>query len=398
MGSSIKSMGASNGSTVDVAVIGGGIIGLAVAWRVRASGLTVTLLEREQIGCGASRVAAGMLAPVAEVEYGEHGRRLLDLALRAAEMWPGFAAELERASGSQVGLMRTGTLMVAHDDDDARELERQLEFRSSLGLRATRLRASQAREREPALAPTVRLALEVPDDHSVDPRRVVSALRAACQQAGVELRERVAVTRLSLDSQARRVTGVKVSDGEAVGAHRVVVAAGAWSGELDGLPDGVSVPVRPVKGQIMRLRDPAGPGLLSRAVRYPGGYLVPRPDGHYVLGGTMEERGFDSDSTALATYELLRNALQVVPGVGELAVEELNVGFRPGTPDNVPFIGRSEIDGLIWATGHYRNGILLAPLTAEMVAGELTGDHAREELLGTCDPARTVPFSEEALR
>jgi len=132
-------------------------------------------------------------------------------------------------------------------------------------------------------------------------------------------------------------------------------------------------------------------------VRYPGGYIVPRADGRYVLGGTMEERGFDSDSTAGAAYELLRDALQVVPGVGELAVEELNVGFRPGTPDNVPFIGRSEIDGLVWATGHHRNGILLAPLTAEMVAGELTGEHARGELLSMCDPARTASSSEEAL-
>ncbi len=388
-------MSASNGSVVDVAIVGGGIIGLAVAWRARARGLSVTLIEREQIGWGgASRVAAGMLAPVAEVEYGEHGRRLLDLALRAAEMWPGFVAGLERASGSEVGLMRTGTLMVAHDDDDARELERQLEFRHALGLRATRLRASEAREREPALAPTIRLALEVPDDHSVDPRRVVSALRTACEQGGVELREHSAVTGLSLDSDGRRVRGVTLADGGVLTADRVVAAAGAWCGQLDGLLDGADVPVRPVKGQVMRLRDPAGPGLLERTVRYPGGYLVPRADGRYVLGGTMEERGFDSDSTAGAAYELLRDALQVVPGVSELAIEELNVGFRPGTPDNVPFIGRSRVGGLIWATGHHRNGILLAPLTAEMVAAQLIGEGGeQDEPLSLCDPTRAISSS-----
>lgn len=371
-------MGASNGSVVDVAVIGGGIIGLAVAWRARAEGLSVVVLERERVGHGASYVAAGMLGPVSEVEYGEHGRRLLDLGLRSAQMWPGFASELERASGTQVGLMRTGTLMVARDDDDARELERQLEFRHALGLRATRLRASEAREREPALAPTIRLGLEVPDDHSVDPRRVVAALHSACEREGVAVREQSPVTGPALDSTEQRVEGVRLAGGATLGARRVVLAAGAWSGELEGLPDGARPPVRPVKGQIMRLRDPAGPGLLTRPVRYPGGYLVPRADGRYVLGGTMEERGFDSDSTAGAAYELLRDALQAVPGVSELAVEELNVGFRPGTPDNAPLIGCSEIEGLVWATGHHRNGILLAPLTAEMVLGELTVEGARD--------------------
>lgn len=386
-------MSDSNGSVVDVAVIGGGIVGLAVAWRARANGMSVLLLEREETGCGASRVAAGMLAPVAEVEYGEHGRRSLDLALRAAQVWPAFAGELERASGLTVGLMNAGTLMVAHDDDDARELERQLEFRSALGLRARKLRASQARELEPALAPTIRLALEVPDDHSVDPRLVLGALRVACRQSGVELREHAAVTGLALDSVAQRVTGVLLPDGEVVLAHKVVVAAGAWSSGLEGLPPEVGVPVRPVKGQILRLRDPSGPGLLTRPVRYEGGYLVPRSDGRYVLGGTMEERGFDGDPTAGAAYELLRRALQVVPGVSELAVEEVNVGFRPGSPDNVPFIGRSDVEGLIWATGHHRNGILLAPLTAEMVVAALTGEQLPGgELMAVCDPARVASF------
>lgn len=377
----------------DVLVIGGGIVGLAVAWRAAGRGLSVTVLERGRIGRGASHVAAGMLAPVSELEFGEHGRRALELGLRSAQMWQPFAQELERASGIDVGLRASGTLIVARDDDDARELEREMELRTSLGLRAVRLRASEAREREPALAPVVRLALEAPDDHSLDPRCAVRALRKACEQAGVRIREHSVVERLALEGE--RVTGAVLADGEGLHARDVVMAAGCWSGLIEGLPSHARVPVRPVKGQIMLLRDPAGPGLLSRPVRYGRGYLVPRPDGRFVLGGTVEERGFDVQPTAGAVYELLRYAQEVVPGVSELELIELNVGFRPGTPDNAPIIGRGALEGLVWATGHYRNGILLTPLTADLVAGLLTGG-PRDALLSTCDPARFTAQTAEA--
>ena len=360
--STIKAMDASNSSTVDLAILGGGIVGLSVAWRARLRGMSVAVLERDTLGAGATHVAAGMLAPVAEVEFGQAGRRLLDLGLRSARMWPHFAAELEQASEVDVGMRRSGTLVVARDEDEARELERQLAFRESLGLRATRLRASEAREREPALAPTVRLALEAPDDHSVDPRRVVVALRRACEQTGVRLREHVSSAAVELDASGARVVGAG-----GVRAKHVVVAAGAWSGEIAGLPTHAGVAVRPVKGQIMRLRDPAGPGMLDRVVRFEGGYLVPRGDGGYVLGATMEERGFEPNPTAGGVYELLRDAHELVPGVSELHIEEIGVGYRPGTPDNVPLIGPGALEGLTWATGHHRNGILLAPLTAELV-------------------------------
>ena len=393
-------MSASNASKVDLAVLGGGIVGLSVAWRARLSGMSVVLLERDELGSGATHVAAGMLAPVAEVEFGEVGRRVLELGVRSAGIWPDFAAELEQVSGIDVGLRRTGTLVVARDDDEARELERQLAFRESLGLSALRLRASEARERELALAPTVRLALEAPDDHSVDPRRVVAALRRACELEGVLVCEHRQVHGLELDTDAKRVVGVRVSrqwagdveaggvaDGEvledgaceSIYARDVVVAMGAWSGGLGGLPEGAGVPVRPVKGQIMRLRDPAGPGLLQRVVRFAGGYLVPRGDGHYVLGATMEERGFEPQATAGGVYELLRDGHELVPGISELRIEELGVGYRPGTPDNAPVIGPGTLEGLIWATGHYRNGILLAPLTAELVTRLLLGNETRHE-------------------
>ncbi|HEY2142229.1 MAG TPA: glycine oxidase ThiO [Solirubrobacteraceae bacterium] len=363
-----------NGQLTDVVVVGGGVIGLAVAWRAAEHGMSVTLLERDTTGSGASHVAAGMLAPVAEVEFGEAGRQVLDLGLRSVGMWAAFASGLERAGDLEVGLRKTGTLVVARDEDEARELERQLAFRDSLAVHTERLLPTVAREREPALAPTVRLALEAPDDHSVDPRRVLTALRSACVSNGVNLREHARVARLALDGTQTRVTGVVLDDGERVEGGQVVMAAGAWTGQIEGVPDRARVPVRPVKGQILRLRDPAGPGLLERVVRFEGGYLVPRGDGRYVLGATVEERGFESAPTAGGVYELLRDAYELVPGVSELEIEELSVGLRPGTPDNAPVIGPGAIEGLIWATGHYRNGILLAPLTAELVVEALTSN------------------------
>jgi glycine oxidase len=392
--------------TLDLAIVGGGIVGLSIAWRAAQRGLAVAVLEREELGGGATHVAAGMLAPVSEVEFGEAGRGVLELGMRSAEIWPEFAAELERAGDVEVGLRRSGTLVVARDDDEARELERQLAFREELGLRASRLLASEARELEPALAPTVRLGLHAPDDHSVDPRKVIAALWRACEREGVRLRRHTPALGLELDGGGERVVGVRVEsetdlartaplvreEGDTglacvqcdtdelrraplshnvIAAREVVIAGGAWSGGLPGLPDGAGVDVRPVKGQILRLRDPAGPGLLEGVVRFEGGYLVPRGDGRYVLGATVEERGFEPNATAGGVYELLRDAHELVPGVSELQIEEIGVGYRPGTPDNVPIVGRGRLDGLLWATGHHRNGILLAPLTAELLVEEL---------------------------
>ena len=321
----------------DVAIIGAGIIGLSIARRAAREGLSVVVYDRGGAGAGASNVAAGMLAPVTEAEFGNP--ELLELGLAAAERWPAFAAELG------VPLHTAGTLIAARDRDEAEALEREHAFRDRLGLRVERLRPSAARRLEPALAPTIRLALHIPDDHSVDPRAVLAALAA-----DVEVVQRDVA---SLDD---------------VEAETVVVAAGAWSGTL------ADVPVRPVKGQILRLRDPtigSHPPLLDRVLRFEGGYLVPRGDGRYVLGATVEERGFDTTVTAGGVYELLRDATELVPGISELVLEEVAAGLRPGTPGNVPIIRR---DGrAVIATGHFRNGILLAPLTAERVVSELIG-------------------------
>ncbi len=355
-------------ATTDVAVIGGGVIGLAIAWRAAQRGHSVCVLERGELGTGASRVAAGMLAPVTEADAGELA--LLRLGLRSARAWPQFAARLADAAGADPGLRRSGALVVARDRDEAEALDRELAVRVDLGLNVRRLLPSAARRLEPALAPSVRLALDVPGDHSADPRALVLALAEAARRAGVTLRTGARVERL--EHRAGRVTAVGLAGGEVVRAGHVVAAAGAWSGAIEGLP---RIPLRPVKGQILRLRDPAGAGLVARIVRFEGGYLVPRGDGRYVLGATMEERGFDTTVTAGGVYELLRDAGEIVPGVHEMVIEEMSAGLRPATPDNAPVLGPSEeFAGLHWATGHHRNGILLAPVTADAVVDGLAGE------------------------
>lgn len=350
--------------------MGGGAIGLAVAWRAAQQGLRVVVLERDRAGSGASHVAAGMLAPVTEVSLVErHGLRL---GLASAERYPAFAEELREVSGIDPGYWACGTLILARDADEAEALERELQVRRELGLRVERLRPSQARELEPSLAPSLRLALEIDGDHAVDPRRLTQALVAAVRAAGGELREGAEVVGVDTGLDGR-VRGVAVSGGERVPAEQVVIAAGVWAGAIEGIPEAVRVPLRPVKGQILRLRDPSGSGLLSRVVRMSSGYLVPRGDGRYVLGATMEERGFDTTVTAGAVFELLRDASELVPGLSELVFDELVAGLRPATPDNHPAIGPAALPGLHYAVGHYRNGILLTPITAELVVRGLLG-------------------------
>lgn len=315
----------------DVVVVGGGVIGLSVALRSAQRGARVCVVDRGELGAGASRAAAGMLAPVSEADASE--RELLDLGLRSVALWPAFAAELG------VELRSHGTLLIARDRDEAEWLERERDVRDRLGLAVERLLPSQARRVEPALAPGLRLALLVGGEHAVEPREVLSALAGACASAGVVLRP--------------------CCEAVPEGAQ-TVLACGAWAG----------APVRPVKGQGLRLRDPSGPGLCEHVLRWDGGYFVPRGDGRYYLGATMEEQGFDTAPTALAAYELLRDASELIPGALELELEEHVVGLRPGTPDNLPRVERVDAR-TVRATGHFRNGFLLAPLTAELVCEQL---------------------------
>jgi glycine oxidase len=333
-------------SSWDAIVVGGGPVGLACAHAAQAGGRRVLVLDAG--GDAAYLHAAGMLAPVTEAEFGEEG--LLELGTRSLALWPALVADV----GCPDALRATGTLVVARDTDDAEVLDRLHALHQKLGLAAERLLPSAARRAEPALAPTVRLALDVPGDRAVDPLRVVAALR-----------ERLEVRTARVTAADAR--GVTLEGGERLAADRVVLAAGLGTAAL------ADVPIRPVKGQVLRLRDPRGAGLVTRSIRTPDAYLVPRGDGRYVLGATMEERGHDTAPTAGGLYALVRDLSEVVPGVLELEVEGFSAGLRPMTPDGRPLI--VERDGLIIAAGHGRNGILLAPVTAELVVGLL--DRAR---------------------
>ena len=356
-----------------VVVVGGGVIGLSIAWRTAGRGFDVCLVDLEP-GRGASGVAAGMLAPVTEVHYGEE--ELLALNLESSRRYPAFIADLEAASGVDAGYRASGTVTVARDADDLAALEELVAYQRSLGLDVERLGSRDLRRLEPGLAPGVRGGAVVVGDHQVDPRRLVASLLVACERAGVRwCRE-----------SARRVDGgsVALAGGESVEQGDVVVlAAGAWSGRIEGLPAELNSAVRPVKGQILRLQGRGSPPI-SRNVRGAEAYLVPRVDGEVVVGATVEERGFDATVTGGAVHDLLRAAIELVPDVAELALVETAAGLRPGTPDNAPMIGPTSSDGLVVATGHYRNGILLAPVTADAVA----------ELLATgALPAEIAAFS-----
>jgi glycine oxidase len=379
----------STSSSFDVAVVGGGVVGLAVAWRAAQRGMSAIVLERAEPGAGASRVAAGMIAPISEASRKEQS--LLRLSLASASAYPGFVADLRNASGLDPGYLGCGTLAAARDRDEAEALERELSMRTGLGLPVRRLRASEARRLEPGLAPALRLALEVPDDHVIDPRALTAALAEALRRSGGTLRTGCEVAEVLV--KAQRAHGVRLAAGEEVSAAQLVIAAGVWSSSVAGIPEDARVPLRPVKGQTLQMHDPAGPGLLTRVLRMSPGYVVPRGDGRYVLGATMEERGFDTTITAGAIYELLRDAIELVPGIAELVIDELIAGLRPTTPDNAPVLGPGALEGLLWATGHYRHGILLTPITAEILSQTLVGEEPHE----LAEPFSAARFGEVAL-
>jgi glycine oxidase len=356
--------------TSEVLVVGAGVIGLACAWRATQRGLSVRVIDRDTPGAGASRVAAGMLAPVGEASWGEEA--LLQLNLDSARAYPEFAAELEDASGLPVGYRRSGALYIALDVDEAEELRRHHELQRSLGLAAEWLRPAECRELEAGLAPGIAGGVHAADDAEVDPRTLVGALVAAIGGAGGEIIPGADATDAVIEGE--RLLGVRIANGRELLADRVVLATGSWSGSASWLPDDLRPPVRPVKGEVVNLRGAAAPPVSERIVATPRVYVVPRPDGRVVVGATVEERGFDLTVTAGGVHELLREAYRVLPEIAELEFSEALAGLRPGTPDNAPMIGCGSLDGLVVATGHYRNGILLAPITADAVAAMLAGD------------------------
>ena len=393
----------------DAVFVGGGVIGLACAWRAARDGARVVVVERAEPPAGATNVAAGMLAPVGELTFGE--RALLEMALASAELYPEFVAAVEAAGGVATGYERRGALHVALDRDEAAELRRRHDLQRELGLEAEWLPPRRCRELEPGLTPSFNGGVLAAGEASVDPRALARALVAALAAEGVEVRTGTEVVDRIFEGE--RLIGVRTAqrrdagrDSEAVGpisgrkfpksarrpgvgssggadgvvddgeihADAVVLCNGAWAGRTEWLPEAARPPVRPVKGEVLELRPrcgddpPAARILASERV-----YLVPRPDGRLIVGATVEERGFDTAVTAGGVHELLREAYRLLPDVAEMTIGGMIAGLRPGTPDNLPIVGRGAVEGLVLATGHYRNGILLAPLTADAVAATLAG-------------------------
>lgn len=352
-------------SPPEVAVVGGGVAGLGIAWQLAEAGRRVVVLERGRVGRGATWAAAGMLAPSAEAGFEELD--LYGLGRESLRRWPGFARALRQSSGIDVGYRDEGTLVVADDRDSARALRRLFAFQQEHGVPVEWLTGDEAADLEPLLSPRLPAAVFAPEDHQVDNRALAEALHRAAEQAGVEIREETAVAAIEPDDEQ---PAVRLADGERLAARAVVLAAGAWSASVDGLEP--APPVRPVKGQMLSLRLDPERGLdLRHVVRGPDAYLVPKPDGRLVVGATSEEVGEDTAVTAGGIYRVLEGAVEVVPGVEEMEIIETWAGLRPASRDHAPLLGASEHPGVVYATGHYRHGILLAAVTAEEVAAEL---------------------------
>ena len=369
--------------TTDVAIIGGGAVGTAVAWRCAQRGLSVTCVDPNPHR-GAWRTAAGMLAPVTELHYAE--TELLGLNLAAVAGYPAVAAELAESTGIDVGYRPTGALSVAWDAADLAALRDLHAFGASLGMAAELLTGREIRKLEPSLAAGVPGGLYAAGDHRVDPRALHEAMTTAASRAGAAFITASAEVLIDGD----RAVGVRLDDGRSVHAAVTVLAAGAWSGMVAGLPAPAAPHTRPVRGQTLRLSGCAAPSRIVRgSVAGSPVYLVPRGDGRVIVGATSEETGFALTARAGAVYELLRDAQTLLPELAEATLDEVCTGLRPGSPDNAPVIGPSGVDGLLHATGHYRNGILLAPITADAIASLIVDGRL---------PDRFAPFRPDRLQ
>lgn len=352
------------------------MIGCTVAWRLARRGCPVVLLEADQPGQHASSAAAGMLSPLKEAE--EPGP-FLQLGLRSLDRYPAFVEAVEGSSGVGVGYRRDGRLDIALDDDGAAALRRHRDHQADAGFDSQLLEPAEIRRLEPAIGPDAVLGLATEHDHQVDARQLMRALWIALHREGVQVRTGTRADAVLMEGE--RANGVRLHDGERIDADAVVIAAGAWSGQIT-----VPRPIQthPVRGQIVVLRTI--PAVLHRSTWGPGFYLVPRTDGRVLVGSTMEEVGFRPEVTAGAVQHLLSLATRAVPSLEDAAVEGFQVGLRPASPDGYPVIGPDpDARGLVWATGHLRNGILLAPETAEMVAATILEGQAAEPRF---DPGR----------
>ena len=351
-----------------IIIIGGGVIGLGIGWQLAKAGAAVTIYERSEVGRAASWAAAGMLAPLAEAHSEEP--ELLKLGCQSLDRYPQWTAELEADAEMSIGYRMEGTLIVGLEPDDTHQLRHIYEAQQHLRLDVNWLNGREARDIESALSPRVTAAIHCASDYQVDNRRMVTALQRAYQVSGGVLHEKSDIERIVIKNGI--ATGVQVHD-TFQEADIVILSAGCWSAQVAGIPEAILPPVRPVKGQMLALQMEGGIAINSviRTVRarYPVPvYLVPRSDGRLIVGATSEEMGFDTRLTAGGVFELLRGAWEAVPGIYELPLLETWTGLRPGSRDNAPILGKTPIENLIYATGHYRNGILLTPVTAYEIA------------------------------
>ncbi len=373
-----------------ILIIGGGVIGLGIGWQLAKSGASVTIYEQAEAGRAASWAAAGMLAPLAEAHTEEP--ELLKLGCQSLALYPQWVRELEADAEMPIGYRVEGTLIVGLEPDDTHQLRHLYASQQDLGLNVEWLTGRAAREIEPALSPRVTAAIHCETDHQVDNRLMVKALQRAYQRYGGALHENNAVESIQIGNGI--ATGIKTQDGEKYNADVIMLSAGCESAQIQGLPDAIRPPVRPVKGQMLALQMEDGITVKNviRTVRarYPMSvYLVPRTDGRLIVGATSEEMGFDTRLTAGGIFELLRGAWEAVPGIYELPLLETWTGLRPGSRDNAPILGETPVENLIYATGHYRNGILLTPITAyEISKLILTGETSE-----TIAPFRLDRFS-----
>lgn len=344
-----------------VLIIGAGTIGLAIGWELAREGVPVELFERNEPGQGATWKAGGMLTPDAELQFEEP--ELYRLNHESLDRWPSFVETLEAETGIDLGFRTEGTLTVAPDEDSAAAMERVYTFQQKVGADVHRLSGAEARDREPFLAPHVAGAVYT-SDAQVDNRALVRALVEALRHHDTSLHTQTTIeaVRPHADTPA-----VITAAGERIEGRQVIVAAGARSRQIEGLEEAVRPPVRPVRGQILELET--RPTFdLRHVVRGPDAYLVPKAEGRLLVGASSEEKGFEREVTAGGLYHLLEGAIELVPGIRELTVRRSDVGLRPGTRDNAPLLGPSGAPGVLYATGHYRHGILLTPITAQEIA------------------------------
>jgi glycine oxidase len=373
-----------NSANSPIAVIGGGVIGLGIAWQLTRRGASVTVFERDSAGRGASWSAAGMLAPLSEVGFEEEN--FLRLGQESLGRYPKFLDELHEDSGMAVPLDTRGTLLVGLDRDDAERLRRLFEFRMHLGLPVEWLSGGGAREIEPLISPRASSAIWIPDDHQIDNRLLITALKKAFAKCGGTLHENLPIREISIENG--RAKGIR-TENDAHDASTVVIAAGCWSKQLAGIPKEMLPPVRPVKGQIITLTAD-DTFALSHVVRAPDAYLLPKDDGRVILGASEEEMGFDTTITAGPVYKLLERGWETIPAIYDLEVNEIEAGLRPGSRDHDPIVGETPIDGLYYATGHYRHGILLAPSTAYEMS-DLLLEGKSSPLFAQFKPGRFMP-------